>query len=52
MPQSISDADLNQLIATDPQIQQIIAGVWGSTPANQRPRQHAEEPRRRERSGE
>jgi hypothetical protein len=37
MPQTISDDQLNQLIATDPQIQQIIAGVWGTTPVNQRP---------------
>lgn len=37
MPQAISDDALNQLIATDPQIQQIVKSVWGDTPANQRP---------------
>jgi hypothetical protein len=37
MPQAISDDELNRLIASDPQIQQIIAGVWGNTPVGQRP---------------
>lgn len=37
MSSQISDAELNKLIASDPEIQQVIQSVWGTTPANQRP---------------
>lgn len=37
MPNNQNANAINQLIATDPEIQRVIASVWGTTPADQRP---------------